>query len=227
MSSCLSVFVLKIIICILHVPLFLYGVGIIPPMVILSSVGHKNVSQELALDSPIIVGITIGVTAIAAIIIFSIAAFCFCLPAFFTRILIIIYCCVTALKIILEIAFIVQINIVQSSVSSTLDTYLVGAMLKAGGKFDLAEKGINYTEFQALPDYNMPSYCDTECKLNLELVEDIQSKLDCCGIGSATDWKKVLPEIPESCCTNSNCDSYKENGCKEKVEDLIAMAFTI
>ena len=82
------------------------------------------------------------------------------------------------LKIVLEVIFLVNISVVQSSKNDTLEKYFITANLKAGGYEDLAKNDYNYDEFKMLPNVTKSSYtCNDDCMIHVKLMNDIQSEV--------------------------------------------------
>ncbi|XP_072109410.1 leukocyte surface antigen CD53-like [Mobula birostris] len=65
---------------------------------------------------------------------------------------------------------------------------------------------------------------DLQTRNNTELWDEIQEKLQCCGVVNSTDWGN---KIPDSCCREKSCNSknYFSKGCYGLIRDWFETNF--
>ncbi|GAB0096261.1 Tetraspanin [Sergentomyia squamirostris] len=61
--------------------------------------------------------------------------------------------------------------------------------------------------------------------VNRELVDTVQSQLECCGLAGPNDWVNIPQNIPPSCCAAGITDCHAGNafrtGCTEALNDWV------
>ncbi|PSN47128.1 hypothetical protein C0J52_14497 [Blattella germanica] len=204
----------------------IFGTALIIAVIIIMTMGDSKISEEVSLNNVNAVGLSIGCIAIGGSILFAVI-FCLpCVPDLVSRIFLIVYCVVWVVKIILEIAFLIHISVIQSSVENSIEKFLIRTLLKAGG---LEGKDMTYEKFDKLPPYGKDSgkvSCDANCMSYMKLMDSIQNKFGCCGIKKAEDWYKVAPNLPASCCEDRDCKIINKNACMSDLHHTIDSTFT-
>lgn len=64
--------------------------------------------------------------------------------------------------------------------------------------------------------------------VNRELVDTIQTNLECCGLTGPHDWNTISQPVPPSCCAQGTADCNQNNafrlGCTAALEDWVDMS---